>query len=142
MSAELSKAYDPVEVEGRLYDWWESRGLFNADVSDEGDPFCVMLPLPNVTGSLHIGHALDHSVQDAIIRRARMLGFNALWQPGTDHAGIATQNVVERELAKEGISRHELGRDKFVERVWEWREASGETILRQMRRLGTSCDWR
>ena len=142
MTAELSKAYDPAEVEDRLYAWWEQRELFHADVTDDGEPFCIMLPLPNVTGSLHIGHALDHSVQDAIIRRARMLGFNALWQPGTDHAGIATQNVVERELAKEGISRHDLGREAFVERVWAWRAESGETILRQMRRLGASCDWR
>ena len=142
MTAELNKAYDPSEVEGRLYEWWDERGLFNADNSDDGEPFSIMLPLPNVTGSLHIGHALDHSVQDAIIRRARMQGFNALWQPGTDHAGIATQNVVERELAKEGLSRHDLGREAFVERVWQWREASGETILRQMRRLGASCDWR
>jgi valyl-tRNA synthetase len=142
MAAELSKAYDPSEVENRLYTWWDERGLFDADVSDEGEPFSIMLPLPNVTGSLHIGHALDHSVQDAIIRRARMQGFNALWQPGTDHAGIATQNVVERELAKEGLSRHDLGREAFVERVWQWRATSGETILRQMRRLGSSCDWR
>src|SRR5688500_1738088 len=139
---ELSKAYEPAEVENRLYSWWEERGLFNADPSDEGEPYAIMLPLPNVTGSLHIGHALDHSVQDAIIRRARMMGFNALWQPGTDHAGIATQNVVEREIAKEGLSRHDLGREAFVDRVWQWREASGETILRQMRRLGASCDWR
>ena len=142
MAAGLSKAYDPSEVEGRLYEWWDERGLFNADVTDAGEPFSIMLPLPNVTGSLHIGHALDHSVQDAIIRRARMQGYNALWQPGTDHAGIATQNVVERELAKEGLSRHDLGREAFVERVWQWRATSGETILRQMRRLGTSCDWR
>ena len=142
MTAELSKAYLPAEVENRLYEWWDERGLFDANAEDEGDPFSIMLPLPNVTGSLHIGHALDHSVQDAIIRRARMQGFNALWQPGTDHAGIATQNVVERELAKEGISRHELGREAFVERVWQWRAESGETILRQMRRLGASCDWR
>ena len=142
MVTELPKAYDPAEVEGRVYDWWERRGLFRAEPDDPGEPFCVMLPLPNVTGSLHIGHALDHSVQDAIVRRARMLGRNTLWQPGTDHAGIATQNVVERELRKEGLSRHELGREAFVERVWAWREASGETILRQMRRLGASCDWR
>ena len=139
---ELSKAYEPAEVENRLYTWWEERGLFNADAGDPGEPYAIMLPLPNVTGSLHIGHALDHSVQDALIRRARMQGYNALWQPGTDHAGIATQNVVERELAKEGVSRHDLGREKFVERVWQWREESGETILRQMRRLGASCDWR
>ncbi|HVM20702.1 MAG TPA: valine--tRNA ligase [Egibacteraceae bacterium] len=142
MRAELSKAYDPSEVEARLYAWWEHRQLFDADTTNEGEPFAVMLPLPNVTGSLHLGHALDHSIQDAVIRRARMMGYNALWQPGTDHAGIATQNVVERELAKEGLSRHDLGREAFVERVWQWREASGETILRQMRRLGASCDWR
>ena len=142
MSTELSKAYDPAEVEERLYAWWDERGLFDADADDPGDPFCIMLPLPNITGSLHMGHALDHSVPDAIVRRARMMGFNVLWQPGTDHAGIATQNVVERELAKEGLSRHDLGREAFVERVWEWREKSGETILRQMRRLGATCDWR
>ena len=139
---ELSKAYEPAEVETRLYSWWEERGLFNADAGDPGEPYAIMLPLPNVTGSLHIGHALDHSVQDALIRRARMQGYNALWQPGTDHAGIATQNVVEKELAKQGLTRHDLGREDFVERVWQWREESGETILRQMRRLGASCDWR
>jgi valyl-tRNA synthetase len=138
---ELPKAYEPAEVEHRLYDWWERSGFFHAEPGDPGEPYCIVIPLPNVTGSLHIGHALDHSVQDALIRRARMQGKNAMWQPGTDHAGIATQNVVERELAKEGISRHDLGRDEFVRRVWAWREQSGGTILRQMRRLGASCDW-
>ena len=142
----LSKSYQPSEVEQPLYDWWDDSGFFRAEPDDSADPahppFCIMLPLPNVTGSLHMGHALDHSVQDAIIRRARMRGDNALWQPGTDHAGIATQNVVERELAKSDLTRHDLGRDAFVERVWAWREESGETILRQMRRLGASCDWR
>ncbi len=142
----LSTSYQPSEVEQPLYDWWDDSGFFHAEPDDSADaahpPFCIMLPLPNVTGSLHMGHALDHSVQDAIIRRARMRGDNALWQPGTDHAGIATQNVVERELAKGDLTRHDLGRDAFVERVWAWREESGETILRQMRRLGASCDWR
>ncbi len=140
-AAELSKAYDPAEVEARLYRWWEQRDLFAASPDAPGEPFCIMLPLPNVTGSLHIGHALDHSVQDAIIRRVRMQGFNALWQPGTDHAGIATQNVVERELAAEGVSRHDLGREAFVERVWAFKARAGDTILHQMRRLGASCDW-
>jgi valyl-tRNA synthetase len=139
--SELSKTYDPAEVEQRLYAWWEERGLFAAQPDAAGDPYCIMLPLPNVTGSLHVGHALNHTLQDALTRRARMQGYNALWQPGTDHAGIATQNVVERELAKEGLSRHDLGREAFVERVWAWREQSGGTILRQMRRLGASSDW-
>ena len=138
---ELATTYDPGEVEGRLYAWWEASGFFHAEPDDAGEPFSIVIPLPNVTGSLHMGHALNHSVQDALIRQARMAGRNAMWQPGTDHAGIATQNVVERQLAAEGTSRHDLGREKFVERVWAWKEQSGDTILRQMRRLGTSCDW-
>ena len=138
---ELAKTYEPAEVEARLYTWWEESGFFHAEPDDPGEPFAVMIPLPNVTGSLHMGHALNHSVQDALIRQARMAGRNAMWQPGTDHAGIATQNVVERQLAAEGTTRHDLGRDAFVERVWTWKEQSGDTILRQMRRLGASCDW-
>ena len=137
----LPKAYEPAEVEPRLYSWWESSGFFHAEPDDPGEPFCIVIPLPNVTGSLHVGHALDHTLQDALIRHARMSGRNALWQPGTDHAGIATQNVVERQLASEGQSRHELGRDAFVERVWAWKEQSGGVILRQMRRLGAGPDW-
>src|SRR5688500_12279303 len=120
---ELPKAYDPTSVEGRLYKEWESAGAFSP--SADGEPFCIVMPPPNVTGVLHIGHALDNSLQDAIIRRKRMQGHAALWLPGTDHAGIATQNVVERELAKEGKSRHDLGREAFVERVWEWKRQSG-----------------
>ena len=140
MSQELSKAYDPHGVEGRIYAEWERLGLFAP--SGDGDPFCIVLPPPNVTGILHMGHALDHSVMDAIIRRRRMQGYLTLWLPGTDHAGIATQNVVEREIAKhEGKSRQDLGRDEFVRRVWEWREKSGGTITQQMRRLGDSVDW-
>jgi valyl-tRNA synthetase len=140
MTRELPKSYDPHAVEERLYDEWEAAGLFAP--AGEGDPFCIVLPPPNVTGSLHIGHALDHSVQDAVIRRRRMQGFRTLWLPGTDHAGIATQTVVERELAKnEGKSRHDLGREGFIARVWEWKAASGGTITKQMRRLGDSVDW-
>ncbi len=139
--APLPKAYAPAEVEPRLYDWWESSGFFHAEPDDPGEPFCICIPLPNVTGSLHLGHALNHSIQDALIRWARMRGRNALWQPGTDHAGIATQNVVEKQLAGEGLARHDLGRERFLERVWQWKEESGGLITNQMRRLGTSCDW-
>ena len=138
---ELSKTYDPADVEGRLYAWWEASGFFAAEPDDPGDPFVIAMPPPNVTGSLHLGHAM-YVVQDAFIRRARMQGRNAVWLPGMDHAGIATQNVVERELAKEGLSRHDVGREAFVERVWQWKEQYGGTILRQLRRLGFSPDWR
>ncbi|HEV2686107.1 MAG TPA: valine--tRNA ligase, partial [Actinomycetota bacterium] len=139
MTTELQKSYDPHAVEDRLYREWEDAGLFAP--SGDGEPFCIVLPPPNVTGSLHIGHALDHSIQDAIIRRKRMQGFRTLWLPGMDHAGIATQNVVERELAKEGKSRHDLGREAFIARVWKWKEESGGAITLQMRRLGDSVDW-
>jgi valyl-tRNA synthetase len=131
-------------VEGTRYESWESSGLFGADakdVSPEAPAYCIVIPPPNVTGSLHIGHALDHTLIDALVRRRRMQGYTALWVPGMDHAGIATQNVVERELAREGLSRHDLGREKFVERVWQWKAESGGKILGQMRRLGDSVDW-
>jgi valyl-tRNA synthetase len=139
--AELPPQYAPADVEGRRYRIWEERGLFAADASSEAPAFSIVIPPPNVTGSLHIGHALDHTLIDALVRRRRMQGYNALWLPGMDHAGIATQNVVERELAKEGLSRHDLGREAFVERVWQWKAASGGAILGQMRRLGDSVDW-
>jgi valyl-tRNA synthetase len=118
-----------------------SQDLFRADAGSDKDPYCIVIPPPNVTGSLHMGHALDHTIQDALIRRRRMQGYETLWLPGTDHAGIATQNVVERQLATEGLSRHDLGREKFVERVWQWKAESGGAILGQMRRLGDSVDW-
>ncbi len=137
----LTGSYEPKEVEDRWYPVWEAAGAFRPEARPHGEPFCIVLPPPNVTGVLHIGHALDHSIQDAIIRRKRMQGFAALWLPGTDHAGIATQMVVERELAAEGLSRHDLGREEFVRRVWEWKEQSGGAITRQMRSLGDSCDW-
>jgi valyl-tRNA synthetase len=139
--AELPPQYAPAEVEGRRYSLWEERGLFAADASSDAPAFSIVIPPPNVTGSLHIGHALDHTLIDALVRRRRMQGYNALWLPGMDHAGIATQNVVERELAKEGLSRHDLGREAFVERVWRWKAESGGKILGQMRRLGDSVDW-
>jgi valyl-tRNA synthetase len=139
---ELSKAYDPSAVEPDLYADWESAGLFHAEPDDDGEPFSIVFPPPNITGSLHIGHALTHSVQDAMIRHAKMRGLNAVYVPGTDHAGIATQNVVEKQLADEGVSRHDIGREAFVERVWAWRQESGGIILRQLRRLGVAADWR
>jgi valyl-tRNA synthetase len=133
--------YAPAEVEPRRYARWLQAGLFTAD-AQRGDPaFSIVIPPPNVTGSLHMGHALDHTLQDALVRRRRMQGYTTLWLPGMDHAGIATQNVVERELAKESLSRHDLGRERFVERVWQWKSASGGKILGQMRRLGDSVDW-
>jgi valyl-tRNA synthetase len=128
-------------VETRRYQDWVARGLFGADPAAPGPAYCIVIPPPNVTGSLHMGHALDHTLIDALIRRRRMQGYVTLWLPGMDHAGIATQNVVERELARQGLSRHDLGREAFVERVWQWKAESGGTILGQMRRLGDSVDW-
>ncbi len=139
--ATLSAQYTPGEVEQRRYELWVESGQFTADATSSRDPYCIVIPPPNVTGSLHVGHALDHTIQDSLIRRRRMQGYEALWLPGTDHAGIATQNVVERQLAAEGLSRQDLGREKFVERVWQWKAESGGTILGQMRRLGDSVDW-
>ncbi|HEX6858129.1 MAG TPA: valine--tRNA ligase [Streptosporangiaceae bacterium] len=141
---QLPPQYAPGEVEARRYAHWEAAGLMRADakaVSPSAPAFAMVIPPPNVTGSLHIGHALDHTLMDALVRRRRMQGYTALWLPGMDHAGIATQNVVERELAREGLSRHDLGREKFTERVWQWKAESGGKILGQMRRLGDSVDW-
>ena len=139
---ELAKSFEPAGVERRWYPEWEARGYFAAGL-DPSKPqaFCILLPPPNVTGTLHMGHGFNQAIMDALTRYHRMRGDNALWQPGTDHAGIATQIVVERQLEAQGISRHHLGREKFLAKVWEWREYSGSTITRQMRRLGTSPDW-
>ena len=139
---ELAPQYSPKDVEERLYQSWEKSGVFNADVDRSRTPYTIVIPPPNVTGILHMGHALNNTIQDILIRAKRMQGYNALWVPGTDHAGIATQNVVEKALAKEGKRRHDLGREAFVERVWKWKEQYGNTILYQLRRLGASCDWR
>jgi valyl-tRNA synthetase len=138
---QLPPQYLPGEVESRRYQDWEAAGYFTADATSAAPAFTIMIPPPNVTGSLHIGHALDHALIDSLVRRRRMQGYNALWLPGTDHAGIATQNVVERELAREGLSRHDLGREAFVERVWRWKATYGGKILGQMRSLGDSVDW-
>ncbi|MEU8193494.1 valine--tRNA ligase [Microbispora amethystogenes] len=140
-TSELPTQYAPAEVETRSYERWVSAGYFTADPGSGREPYTIVLPPPNVTGSLHVGHALDHSVQDALTRRARMRGMETLWLPGMDHAGIATQNVVEREIAKEGLSRHDFGREAFVERVWQWKEESGGRILGQMTKLGDGVDW-
>ncbi len=138
---QLAAAYQPGDVEHRRYEHWVASGFFDVDAKSDRPPFSIVIPPPNVTGSLHVGHALDHTIQDALIRRKRMQGFETLWLPGMDHAGIATQNVVERRLAAEGVSRHDLGRETFVERVWQWKAESGGAILGQMRRLGDSVDW-
>src|SRR4051794_33004758 len=138
---ELPPTYVPSDVEGRHYEQWVERGYFVADPSSGRRPFSIVLPPPNVTGSLHMGHALNHTLMDAMSRRRRMQGYEVLWLPGMDHAGIATQNVVERQLAGEGLSRHDLGREKFVERVWEWKAEYGGKILGQMKRLGDGVDW-
>ncbi|MEW6439951.1 MAG: valine--tRNA ligase [bacterium] len=137
----LEKAYDPKPIEEKWYRLALEKGLFRADPEAGGEPFCIVIPPPNVTGSLHMGHALNSTLQDILIRYKRMDGFNALWVPGTDHAGIATQNVVEKQLAQEGKSRTDLGREKFVERVWQWKEQYGGIIIDQLKRMGASCDW-
>ena len=138
---ELAKSFEPQSIEAHWYPIWESAGYFQAAPGDDKPAYCIMLPPPNVTGTLHMGHAFQDTLMDALIRYHRMQGDNTLWQPGTDHAGIATQIVVERQLDAQNITRYDLGREKFVERVWEWKEESGSTITRQMRRLGASCDW-
>ena len=139
---ELPPQYNPQDVEERRYQWWDAQGFFRADVKKGHAPYTIVIPPPNVTGILHMGHALNNTIQDILIRTKRMQGANALWIPGTDHAGIATQNVVERALAKEGKRRQDLGREGFIRRVWAWKEQYGNTILYQLKRLGSSCDWR
>ncbi len=142
MSAELAKAYEPKEVESKWYSFWLEKNLFRADEKSKKKPFCIVIPPPNVTGSLHMGHALNNTLQDILVRWRRMCGFETLWQPGTDHAGIATQNVVEREvLAKEGKTRHDLGREKLIEKIWSWKEQYGDRIIKQLHAMGASCDW-
>ena len=137
----LAKTYEPSEVEKKWYSYWERNGLFHARVNPAKPAYAVVIPPPNVTGVLHMGHILNNTLQDAFVRYKRMTGFEACWIPGTDHAGIATQNVVERSLGKEGKTRHDLGREKFVERVWEWKKQYGGVIIKQLRTLGSSCDW-
>jgi valyl-tRNA synthetase len=140
--AELNKTYDPAAVEDKWYGFWEEQGYFFADETRTGPRFAIVIPPPNVTGVLTMGHVLNNTMQDVLVRFKRMDGHVTLWLPGTDHAGIATQNVVEKQLAAEGLSRHDLGREQFEQRVWAWKERYGSTILRQLKKLGCSCDWR
>ncbi|MEM5789834.1 MAG: class I tRNA ligase family protein, partial [Syntrophobacteraceae bacterium] len=137
----LPKAYEFAAVELHWYKYWEEQGYFRADAASSKPPFSIVIPPPNVTGQLHMGHALNNTLQDMLCRYKRLKGFEVLWVPGTDHAGIATQNVVERQLAQEGLSRHGLGREEFLRRVWEWRQKYGGIIINQLKRLGASCDW-
>ena len=137
----LDKSYDPHQVEGKWYQYWIEHGYFRADEDSERKPYSIVIPPPNVTGVLHIGHALNNTLQDILIRFKRMEGYNVLWMPGTDHEGIATQNVVEKQLLEEGLDRHSLGREKFIKRIWKWKEQSGGTIISQLKKLGASCDW-
>ena len=138
---DIPKAYDFKDVEPRWYREWNEKGLFRAEINEGRPKFSMVIPPPNVTGVLHIGHALNNTLQDILVRYKRMDGYDTLWVPGTDHAGIATQNVVERQLASEGLTRDDVGREKFIERVWEWKKKSGGTIIEQLKRLGCSCDW-
>ncbi len=137
----LQKTYEPWEVEEKWSKWWIDNKVFHSEVDNAKKPFSIVIPPPNVTGSLHMGHALNVTIQDIVIRMKKMQGFNVMWLPGTDHAGIATQNVVERNLASKGIDRREIGREKFIEEVWKWKEQYGNTIINQLKRLGVSCDW-
>ena len=137
----LDKTFDPKKIEEKHYGAWERDGVFSCDVSSDKPPFTIMMPPPNVTGSLHMGHAFNSTLQDILTRYNRMNGKDALWQPGLDHAGIATQMVVERQLDGQGTSRHDMGREKFLERVWDWKDESGGTIINQMKRMGTTPDW-
>jgi len=138
---ELPTRYDPQQIEESIYSSWQDEKLFHADENAKGETYSIVIPPPNITGILHMGHALNNTIQDILIRWKRMQGLDTLWMPGTDHAGIATQNVVERQLAKDGVKRQDLGREKFLDKVWQWREEYGSTIIRQLKRLGCSCDW-
>ncbi len=138
---EMPKAYDPHQVEERLYEWWEKNGYFKPQIDPKKKPFVISIPPPNVTGELHHGHAMFLTFEDLMIRWHRMMGDPTLWVPGSDHAGIATQNVVEKALAKQGVQRRDLGREEFVKRVWDWKAEYGSIITHQIRRMGSSCDW-
>ena len=137
----IAKGYEPKDVERKWYKYWEDNKLFRADSLSDREPFCIVIPPPNVTGTLHMGHALNNTLQDILCRFKKMKGYNVLWQPGTDHAGIATQNVLEKDLASKGTDRHTVGRENFIELVWEWRRKYGGLIINQLKRLGCSCDW-
>ena len=138
---ELKKTYDPSEIEERLYKKWEKNGYFHAKVDKSNKPFTIVMPPPNITGQLHMGHALDMTLQDVIIRTKRMQGYSALWLPGTDHASIATEAKIVEAMREEGLTKEDLGRDGFLERAWKWKEQYGGRIVEQLKYLGSSCDW-
>src|ERR1044071_8277005 len=141
-STEVSKAYEPSAVEPLAYQTWLDEGCFTANPAGEGKPYCIVIPPPNVTGALHLGHAINNTLQDILTRVHRMRGLNTLWVPGIDHAGIATQAVVEKQLKeKENKTRHDLGREALVERIWQWKAQYGDRIIEQLKRLGASADW-
>src|SRR5580704_11714121 len=142
MSGEIARTYDPVSIEAQARRVWDEEGLFRADAKAPGEPYSIVIPPPNVTGALHLGHAINNTLQDVLTRVHRMRGFNAVWIPGIDHAGIATQAVVEKQLKeKENLTRHDVGREARVERIWTWKQQYGDRILEQLKRLGCSCDW-
>ena len=141
MKREMDKIYNPKDVEENIYKEWEKKGYFKAKVNSKKKPFTIVMPPPNITGKLHMGHALDETMQDILIRFKRMQGFEALWVPGTDHASIATEAKVVEQLKKEGISKEEIGREKFLERTWQWKKEYGGNIVNQLKKLGASCDW-
>ena len=141
MSKELAKTYDPKGIEERLYTKWMDNGYFHAKVNPDKKPFTIVMPPPNVTGQLHMGHALDETMQDILIRFKRMQGYEALWQPGTDHAAIATEVKVIDKLKKEGIDKHDIGREEFLKHAWAWKEEYGGKIINQLKKLGASADW-
>ena len=141
MAKELAKAYNPQEFEDRIYDFWMKGNYFHAEVDKDKKPYTIVMPPPNITGQLHIGHALDETLQDTIIRWKRMQGYSALWLPGTDHASIATEAKIVEAMRKEGVTKEDLGREKFLERAWEWKRVYGNRITDQFKKLGASCDW-
>ena len=141
MALQMEKTYDPASVETRLYELWERKGYFHAKPNPDKKPYCIVIPPPNITGKLHMGHALDESLQDVLIRYKRMAGYEALWLPGTDHASIATEVKIVEQMAKEGLTKKDIGREAFLARAWQWREDYGKTIVKQLRKLGASCDW-
>ena len=141
MATEMNKTYNPSEIEDRLYKKWMDKKYFHAEVDETKQPYTIVIPPPNITGKLHMGHALDETLQDILIRFKKMQGYNALWIPGTDHASIATEVKIINALKEEGIEKEDLGREKFLERAWDWKEEYGGTIIEQMKKLGSSCDW-
>lgn len=141
MAKELEKNYNPADIEKRTYDKWQERKYFHAEVNRDRKPFTIVMPPPNITGQLHMGHALDNTLQDILIRFKRMQGYEALWVPGTDHASIATEAKVVEKLKEQGISKEEIGREKFLEHVWDWKKQYGGRIVEQLKKIGSSCDW-